>query len=209
MSAPTTIIDYFDIPKETLTAWGDSVYDDPGELHRVYYHNIDGLKNQNDVMGLYISSMAQFYTSTFFWADIGLNLNQIPVRQALNRKLVAHFGLARSASSQMHTAAVPAGSAEFTSAYQPGGTFTASTGKWATRCTGKPIIDSSGLGCWSGLTFLGKRGKSLQLSLPIGALVKVHLADLVFMTNTTRYYYPVVLLNLTSANNSSWTSPWQ
>ena len=65
------MIDYFATPEEVSTDWGDSISEDPGDLHRVYYQNIDGLKNHTDVMGLYISSMAQFSTSTFCWADIG------------------------------------------------------------------------------------------------------------------------------------------
>jgi hypothetical protein len=65
VSAPTTIIDHIDTPAEESTAWGDSVYDDPGELHRVYYQNIDGMKNQDDIMGLYVSSMAQFQPARF------------------------------------------------------------------------------------------------------------------------------------------------
>lgn len=50
------------------------------------------------------------------------------------------------------------------SSYQPGGTFMATTGKWATRSTGKMIEDPTGLGRWSGLTcFLGKRNKRLTI----------------------------------------------
>ena len=47
--------------------------------------------------------------------------------------------------------------------YQPGGTFMATTGKWATRSTGKMVVDTTGLGRWSGLTFLGKRNKRLTV----------------------------------------------
>ncbi|KAI2503673.1 hypothetical protein MHU86_10797 [Fragilaria crotonensis] len=39
----------------------------------------------------------------------------------------------------------------------------ATTGKWATRSTGKRLEDPSGLGRWSGLTFLGKRNKRLTV----------------------------------------------
>jgi hypothetical protein len=39
----------------------------------------------------------------------------------------------------------------------------ATTGKWATRSTGKILVDPTGLGRWSGLTFLGKRNKRLTV----------------------------------------------
>ena len=58
---------------------------------------------------------------------------------------------------------LPANMSAGSGGYQPGGTFTSSTGKWATRSTGKPLVDPSGLGRWSGLCFLGKRGKHLAI----------------------------------------------
>ena len=39
----------------------------------------------------------------------------------------------------------------------------ASTGKWATRSVGKPLVDPSGLGRWSGLEYIGKRGRRLAI----------------------------------------------
>ena len=39
----------------------------------------------------------------------------------------------------------------------------ATTGKWTTRSTGKAIADPSGLGRWSGLTYLGKQNKRLTV----------------------------------------------
>jgi hypothetical protein len=35
----------------------------------------------------------------------------------------------------------------------------APTGKWAARSTGNMLVDPTGLGRWSGLTFLGKKQK--------------------------------------------------
>ncbi len=39
----------------------------------------------------------------------------------------------------------------------------ATTGKWATRSTGKVLVDPSGLGRWSGLSYLGKSNKRLTI----------------------------------------------
>jgi hypothetical protein len=33
--------------------WGDSIYSHPGELHRIYFQNIDGLRNDTDEIDLY------------------------------------------------------------------------------------------------------------------------------------------------------------
>jgi hypothetical protein len=37
---------------------------DPGDLHRIYFQNVDGLRNDADEIDLYISSMAQFQVGT-------------------------------------------------------------------------------------------------------------------------------------------------
>ena len=34
--------------KEDNSAWGASIIADPGELHRIYFQNIDGLRNDVD-----------------------------------------------------------------------------------------------------------------------------------------------------------------
>ena len=107
-------------------------------------------------MDLYVSSMAQFQIGTFCWADHILNVSQVPVKQAIQHPMLAHFGMARSSFSN---SLLPPGPSALRSGYQPGGTLTATTGKWVTRSTGKPIVDPSGLGRWSGLSFLGKRGR--------------------------------------------------
>ena len=68
--------------------------------------------------------------------------------------------MARSASS---FSALPPDRTAFQNGYQPGGTFTATTGKWVTRSTGKPLSDPSGLGWWSGLCFSGKKGRKIAI----------------------------------------------
>ena len=155
----SSLLDYFDLPFDLFPdtqAWGDSINEDPQDLHRIYFQNIDGIRNDADEMDLYVSSMAQFEIGTFCWVDHSLNMSQVTVQQALQRPLLAHFGIARSSRSN---SILPPGLSALRSGYQPGGTFTATTGKWVTQSKGKPIIDPSGLGCWSGLRFLGKRGR--------------------------------------------------
>ena len=142
--------------------WGASIHTDPGELHRIYFQNIDGLRNDVDEIALYVSSMAQLKIGTFCWADPGLDFSQPTVRQSLQRPIRNHFCSARSAFSSCKLPAddyATSGS----SGYQPGGTFMATTGRWSTRSTGTPLIDCSGLGRWSGLCYLGKRGKRLAI----------------------------------------------
>ena len=154
----TTLFDFpsFITPStDDATTWGDSIHIDPGELHRVYFQNIDGLRNESDEMDLYVSSMAQLNVGTFCWADPGLDFSQSTVLQKIQRPLRSHFGAVRRAFSSSALQKTSTSS----SGYQPGGTFMASTGRWATRSTGKPLIDPSGLGRWSGLSYLGRGGK--------------------------------------------------
>ena len=168
MEPTPTLLDFFSPPidssPEYWLSWGDLICDDPGDLHRVFFQNLDDLHNNdaND-MDLYVSSMAQFQTSTFCWADHGLALSQLPVGQALHCPILSHFGTARSACSY---SVLPPGRTAFQNGYQSGGTFTATTGKWVTRSTGNPLSDPFGLGPWSGLCFLGKKVGRLQFSQP-------------------------------------------
>ena len=54
---------------------------------------------------------------------------------------------------------LPPGPTTLQSGYQLEGTLTTTTGKWATRSTGSPIVDPSGLGRWSGLCYQGRQNK--------------------------------------------------
>ena len=161
-----TILEHFlpsdDVSPVDCSAWGDSIHQDPGEYHRIYFQNIDGVRHDADELDLYVSSMAQFQVGTFCWADPSLDFSQLPVRQAIQRPLTAHFGTSRSAHSASLLPSTGTPSSK-TSGYQPGGTFMATTAKWATRSTGKPLSDPSGMGRWSGLCYLGKRGKRMAI----------------------------------------------
>ena len=47
-----TLLDHFDETTAASTVdrreWGNSIHDDPGDLHRVYYQNVDGISNTDD-----------------------------------------------------------------------------------------------------------------------------------------------------------------
>jgi hypothetical protein len=147
------------VPVSMTTHWHR--LQSPGDLHRVFFQNLDGLRNNIDEMEeQYVSSMARFQTSTFRRADHGLALSQDPVRQGLHRPITSHFGMARSASS---FSALPPDRTASQNGYQPGGIFTATTGKWVTWSTRKPLSDPSGLGRWSGLCFSGKKGRKIAI----------------------------------------------
>jgi hypothetical protein len=86
-------------PQEDNSAWGASIIADPGELHRIYFQNIDGLRNDVDEIELYVSSMAQLQIGTFCWADPGLDFSKPTVRQSLQRPIRKQFCSARSSFS--------------------------------------------------------------------------------------------------------------
>ena len=163
---PSTLFNFFQSSSTATiesSEWGDSIHDHPGELHRIYFQNIDGLRNDDDEISLCVSSMAQLNVGTFCWADPGLDFSRLHVRQSLTCPINKHFLIARHAFSSCTIPIETISSMAGSSGYQPGGTFTSTTDKWATRSTGKPLVDPSGLGRWSGLCFIGKRGKRLAL----------------------------------------------
>ena len=163
-SVPSSLNEYFTTSNRNLAelddsiAWGDSIYDDPGDLHRIYFQNIDGLRNNADEIDLYTASMAQFQIGTFCWADPGLDFSQFHIRQKLKRPLRSYFTAAKSA----YSSSILPKDANASSGYQPEDTFRTSTNHWATRSIGT-LLDPTGLGRWSGLSYLGKRGKRLAI----------------------------------------------
>ena len=57
----STLFDFFPSSSAEMFApseWGDSIHQHPGDLHRIYFQNIDGLRNDVDEISLYVSSMA-------------------------------------------------------------------------------------------------------------------------------------------------------
>jgi hypothetical protein len=82
---------------------------------------------------------------------------QPTAKSKIQTHTLAHFKTARTAFSSSN---IPN---EGNSLYKPGGTLTTTTGKWTTRCVGQPITDNSGMGRWSGLSFLGKNGRRLSI----------------------------------------------
>jgi hypothetical protein len=56
--------------------WGDSIHADSGDVHRIYFQNIDGAPNDANKIDLYVSCMSQFQIGTFCWADPGLDFLQ-------------------------------------------------------------------------------------------------------------------------------------
>ena len=163
-SPRTSLFDFFppfsSAHTDDDTFWGDPIHADPGDLHRIYFQNVDGLRNDVDEVALYVSSMAQLQVGTFCWADPGLDFSKVPVRQRLQGPISNHFVSARSAFS---SSTLPDSSLSGSTGYQPGGTFMTTTGRWASRSIDKPLVDPSGLGRWSGLCYLGKGGKRLAI----------------------------------------------
>ena len=62
----STLLDFFspslEDSSEHSSPWGDSIHQSPGDLHSVFFPNLDGLRNNVDDMEQYVSSMAQFQT---------------------------------------------------------------------------------------------------------------------------------------------------
>ena len=69
LTGKTSIFNFFSVspdqPSDERATWGDSIHENPGDLHRIYFQNIDGLRNDTDEMALYVSSMAQLNVGTF------------------------------------------------------------------------------------------------------------------------------------------------
>jgi hypothetical protein len=142
---------------DDATHWGDNIHCSPGDLHRVYFQNLDGLRNDNEEIDLYVESMLNYQVGTYCWTDPSLDFLQPTAKSKLKTPTLAHFKTARTAFS---CSTIPN---EGDSLYKPGGTLTTTTGKWTTRCIGNPLSDPSGMGRWSGLSYLGKNERRLTI----------------------------------------------
>jgi hypothetical protein len=85
--------------KTMKSTGGDSIEFNPGDNPRIYFQNIDGLRNNDDKINLYISSMAHINVGTFCWADPGLPFSNMSVQCNLQKPLHSHFSYARCAYS--------------------------------------------------------------------------------------------------------------
>ena len=98
LSRPNTLLNFFSPPSDVLSEtreWGDSIHSDLNDLHRIYFQNIDGMRNDADKMDLYTSCMAEFKMGTFCWANQSLKMSQVPIQQKLKVQLNgAHSGAA-------------------------------------------------------------------------------------------------------------------
>ncbi len=98
-------------------SWGDSMYSHPGAHLRIYFQNIDGLRNDTDEIDLYIASVSQLHIGTFCWADPGLDFFQFHIRHKLKSPLRYYFTAAKSAFS---SSSLPKEASTASSGYQPG-----------------------------------------------------------------------------------------
>jgi hypothetical protein len=101
--------------------------------------------------------MLQYQVGTFCWADPSIDFLQAAATSKLKTQTLAHF---KTACTAFSCSTIPN---EGKSQNKPGGTLTTTTGKWTTRCVGCPIIGTSGMGRWSGLSYLGKNGRHLSI----------------------------------------------
>jgi hypothetical protein len=142
-SLQPTLLDFFETPKleDEEMFWGDDIHTDPADLHRVYFQNVDGIRNDADDIDLYVEAMHQFNVNTICWADPSLDFQQPQCQSKVRKNVQQYFQSARMAFS---SSKVPC---ECDASYKPGGTLTATTDKsWTSRSTGKPLVDLSGLG---------------------------------------------------------------
>jgi hypothetical protein len=70
-SLQPTLLNFFDTPtpENEETFWDDDIHTDPADLHRVYFQNVDGIRNNADEIDSYVETMHQFNVGTICWAD--------------------------------------------------------------------------------------------------------------------------------------------
>ena len=120
-----TLLDFFENPtsEDEDTFWGDDIHINPGDLHHVYFQNVDGIRNDADEIDLYVDRMHQFNVGMFCWADPSLDFQQPQCQSKARKPVQQHYQMARMAFS---SSKVPC---ERDSFYKPGSTLTTMTAK--------------------------------------------------------------------------------
>jgi hypothetical protein len=72
---------------DDTTHWGDNIHCSPGDLHRVYFQNLDGLHNDNKEIDLYVESMLNYQVGTYCWTDPSLDFLQPTAKSKLKGRV--------------------------------------------------------------------------------------------------------------------------
>ena len=147
--------EFFD---DDTTEFADSISDDPNPHHgRFSFVNLDSMRNDLEEMDYNLSVMQGFKSDVFGFADPSLNLNDNLIASRYRQQATRRFEHSKSSLSSSNI------DCDRDSGYKPGGTITTAAKQWSSRCNGEEIVDPRGLGRWSGLTFLGRRGCKLSV----------------------------------------------
>lgn len=142
--------------------YGDPIIQKHPESTRVFFQNVKGLTHtaSGDDYGYYMACMSAYQVDVFGLAETNTCWDHTHLRTDFQQLARKHFRQNRISFGSPAAAVDKCPDRE---SFQSGGCITMATGKAVSFSTGEVLRDPSGLGRWSGLTFLGKA--STQLSI--------------------------------------------
>ena len=135
--------------------YGDPIIQKHKGSTRLFFQNSKGLTHTTtgEDYGYYMSCLSAFQVDIFGIAETNTCWSHPHLMSDFRQHARKYYTQNRLAFSSPSPDIDPCGLRE---TYQAGGSITASTGRTASFSTGDPLLDPSGLGRWSGLTFQGK-----------------------------------------------------
>ena len=161
---------------QVSTSYGDPVIQKPTTATRLFFQNIKGLSTSAgkedyryvlDCLQTLQVDVAGLAETNTCWQHPHLRDDFVSISRKLYRQSKAVFGSPSQAVD-------PIPMSEW---FQAGGNVSFLHGGLVSRIDGSDIMDSSGLGRWSGFTLAGKHGQSFLFSRHTGyvkALLKLH-----------------------------------
>ena len=148
--------------EDIARTFGDSIHLRNENHIRIFFQNVKGLSYTatGEDYEYYIASTTDIGADIVGMAETNTAWQHRHLRQAFRAKLQRHHRISKVTFSSPTQAIDPVPEKE---SFQAGGTITFASSILVPMVQGEPIIDPSGLGRWSGLTFRGKNNSHLSV----------------------------------------------
>ena len=148
-------------PQADVTYGDPIIYKAPGSS-RFMFQNVKGLTHTTggEDYNYYLSWMSSFSVDVFGMAESNTSWQKFHLQSDFKARVLRQFRYGKTVFGYPSVDIDPSGEKE---TYQAGGNLQVVQGRLTTTASGPTILDSTGLGRWSGITFEGRRSQKLSV----------------------------------------------
>jgi hypothetical protein len=143
-------------------SYGDTIYTKDSAHLRIFFQNVKGLSHTTtaDDYRYYATAIREFHVDLCGLAETNTPWQLLHHRQDFIQAAKSSLGTVKVEFASPQRQIDPVADTE---SFQAGGCLTMVCGRWVPSIHSGPIVDTSGLGRWSGITLRGKHGNSLSI----------------------------------------------